>query len=382
MITKELEDFIKKEKSLGKGSEQIQNELLSQGWTASDLKEAFEHLNLNNQGQIQVSPVVKSKKPLHPVFMIILLLVITGGVSAHYFQDELAKLPILDKFFQVQRTSPQATIEANLPETQTQPEEQTNNSVASSVLEKKNDTLPLPKLDDYAVKIISPSPDTKVSFGQSITVKIAAGSKVNYLESVSLGLDMPASLSDLQKFSEYKKSSDGVFTVDYKISDPQEEMFGGTQYLYVKTSPFKLGSSVRPSDVSADIQNWKLGSDSVPLILDYPAKPVSLDVNPDPLKVKVGGKNINGMYMPTAPVVDVNYEDKKQMIIFGLSLLTYKVENPDIISVVETSDIKLYSDQNRVPLTSVLDIKALKVGTTKISFFYKGLTKTINVITE
>ncbi len=133
MITKELVDFIKNQKSIGKNNEETKILLIQNGWLATDVDEAVLSLmpspymppvsnvpyispsTLNNYAPREI-PVLSPAEFIKPttgavkvmpkkshtgliLSIIFVLLLIATGASAYVFRDNLKTLPLIKKFF-------------------------------------------------------------------------------------------------------------------------------------------------------------------------------------------------------------------------------------------------------------------------------------------
>jgi len=75
MITKELLDFIKKEKINNKSSDQIKSELITNSWSAIDIEEAFKNLSENDDplkvGYQKIKKIFKNEVIFTVIFFIV-----------------------------------------------------------------------------------------------------------------------------------------------------------------------------------------------------------------------------------------------------------------------------------------------------------------------
>jgi|GEM_PF-1881980 len=102
MINEEILAFIKKSKTEGHTSGEIQEVLVKNGWTPEDVSEGFRALeqgSLRADSSIQ-SAIVSPKKSKKKILLsVIILLVFILGFSAYLAKDKLKNLPILENFF-------------------------------------------------------------------------------------------------------------------------------------------------------------------------------------------------------------------------------------------------------------------------------------------
>ena len=95
MITKELLDFLSKEKATGRTNEEIKSVLVQNGWLASDVEEGFRAVNVP-EGIPQAPAAAPFSSPVSPVIttmprkgrralLFIILLLIFSGVAYFLF---------------------------------------------------------------------------------------------------------------------------------------------------------------------------------------------------------------------------------------------------------------------------------------------------------
>lgn len=76
MKNSQIVEFIKKQLSIGQSKEKIRNDLLSNGWTNTDIDEA---IVASTSGDIPISPSVKKSSKKIPIAISLILLVMLGG---------------------------------------------------------------------------------------------------------------------------------------------------------------------------------------------------------------------------------------------------------------------------------------------------------------
>ena len=111
MITKELLDFLSKEKATGRTNEEIKSVLVQNGWLASDVEEGFQALEVPTPAPVPSSSQRPFVNPAAPqvvtmpkhgrraLLFLILLFVFGGSASAYYFRDNIKTWPVIREFF-------------------------------------------------------------------------------------------------------------------------------------------------------------------------------------------------------------------------------------------------------------------------------------------
>jgi len=116
MITKELLDFLSKEKATGRTNEEIKSVLVQNGWLTSDVEEGFQALEVPKPAPVPspssnprsfvnpaASQVVTMPKRGHggkrAMLFMLLLLLFAGSASAYFFRDTVKTWPVVREFF-------------------------------------------------------------------------------------------------------------------------------------------------------------------------------------------------------------------------------------------------------------------------------------------
>ncbi len=350
MITQEEVNYIKSELAKGNTKEVISKNLISRGgWTQIDVDEAFKSM----EGIGQATPLpVKPKSKLLKFLIIFIILIALSALgyylySTNFFGKKVAEtqIPILPEVVQpaddnqiIDNTNIVPVVDENV--------------VNQEVVVKEE---PMASVGDYEIKILTPSPDTKLLTGQHIEIKVLAGKFIEKILYAGL-YNEPVKI--------FKKNDNGIFVIDYTI--PLNNKMLGRSSIYV-------GGSV--GDIPFDElrgKDLKLHQ-SVKVNIDSSRIPISLKAEHDPLTVKVNGEIKNGLKVNVEVVIAAMFSDlPTDGAVFDSSVGTFKIADTTIaiLDEVDFTDFK------------VLYIRGLKVGTTKLTASYKGLSKVIDVIVE
>lgn len=192
MINQELLDFIKKQKTLGQTDSQIMSALTQNGWTSSDVEEAFRSfssppdsssvspetdtppisspisLRTNTPQNTTLNPLPTINSVQHknsnklPWFVIIVLVLVIFGLLFYIYQDDKASLSVMENSLlqnQVTATSPTE-----------------NNNVAPAVDETKfNTDIAVNKVGIFNTGDLIPDIDSMTKEGYSIREELGIG---------------------------------------------------------------------------------------------------------------------------------------------------------------------------------------------------------------
>lgn len=382
MVNQQLLDFIKMQLEKGVDKELISTQLLSNDWTRQDIEEGFQSAGTGiEKSTTTIPPVINYNQSTvgdndgvvitekhhtgRKIFLTLLILCALGG-AAYYFKSELLNLPFVSKIFPQEKTE--------MLETENQSVDELS-SISDTETESKTlpitETEQLPVVGDYEIKILSPLENSRVFIGQPIIIQVLAGKEITKIVNVNISGHF-VSPSDPKPLSFSQKNEKGIFTVEYII--PEDFPFIGKKDLHV------MGYIEDTMGTAPVEKSFK----SIQVVVDSPKTPVNLHLLSDletlngPITVKLGGIFVNGKQVPQAPMVGVDFSGsgKADALISDTSVVTYKIHD-ESIAVIEEIPFLQIGDS---PENLAINIKGLKVGTTKLTVTYKGISTTIDVI--
>lgn len=383
MITPELVSYIKGALAKGQTEVEIKQLLAMGGWNEIDLKEAFDSLHPASapssipQATIASSPAQHTTSPFLKIFGVLLFLGALAYAGWYFFypKAEVQEENPLPNYSDVEvpDTTP-VIVDNNIPlETPIEP----TSPIDTIPVETPATETPLPPqstLGDYEIKILSPALGSKVYIGNTIEIKVQAGKYITGIATVGIGVP-----PQMTNFSITKHEND-VFAVQYKIPPLKEGGFLGDSVIAVSgkyDSQIAANNHPPASEIAKSMK-------SVRVILDTRLTVGELFVsdgseqNPESIKVKMGGNYVDGKYVPTVPLVLAilkNTDGTESSAILDSSITTYVISDTSIATVKQID----YTPPGSTVKLKVVDIKGVKIGTTKLLVAYKNVSKSITI---
>jgi hypothetical protein len=385
MITPELVSYIKSALAKGQTEVEIKQLLVMGGWNETDLKEAFDSLHQPSVSSSSVPPSTaassaapRSHAPLLKILGVLLFLGALAYAGWYFFYPkvEVQEENPLPNYSDVEvpDTTP-VIVDNTIPlETPLEPTSPIDTIPGETIPTPEIPTPTQPALADYEIKILSPAPNTKFYTGDKVQVKVQVGKYITGIESLYIGLT-----AESHNFSVIKHEND-TFTLEYTIPQIDTSGFLGDTLLAVSGKVNNTAVEQNPPSAS----EFSKSNTTMHLILDTRREVIDLVMAPDQdspsLQVKMGGNYVNGKYVPaTATVLAVlkNPDGTLSSALIDYSIASFVVADSTIVKAEKMDYAPFPTSPNLT--VKVMDIKGVKVGTTKLTVTYKNISKSITV---